>query len=620
MSGTATPQSFSDNFWSESSKSKAALVSKKKCDLKDFVFSIDEAPDFHDPYSDLNLFLSQKIKQEMQHCGSSKKWSLKLQEDLLNKITPEFQKRFPYYRLGVAALKKTWEKIAYFSQQIQCQKDAITQDGKLNIHFFIKENLRQLSVHRPSSSLPPYYYAHQLAVKMSECIATIDGTRPKIDQLTKTVWANQRHLMPSSSGQDGKNPYEEYDKIDKLIVKAILEITAHAPQISQGELEHQVKENLHAAQEVPSYTSLDKITCNISSLLAEKLYPTCAFHTYFLEEQKRAIHNFIRRQIQLCKGSNTMLSLSDLVRRVLALYALASGLPKNLSDEEIKAAISATYPVMQPEKPALPQSVYAFISAESVLMKNDEYCHSVEHVIKTIAEAYAETRFLPELKGKETEILEIVFWKILNEKEGLLQHLPYKIGQRIEEEIASILIENPSYGFASIISLTVQSFKKAKEATQQKSWNEIERKIHTWTLQGDMLCRFLRMNKDAPLLKLIQELYTEGEPHEQLVCRVAQRYLAIYPQLTSYVPQVLQQIKITYKYFWYALLTLPNETSFDRFLKWHALYLSERNVSDEQLLAQLEEICKRCLPLIPFEPRDILVWLQCIRGTSLAQL
>src|ERR1700738_4202910 len=76
--------------------------------------SVDELAEFYDPYSDLNLFLVQKITQEMRHCGNSKKWSLKIQEVLLKKISPEFQKKFPRYRLGVAALKKTWEKIAYY--------------------------------------------------------------------------------------------------------------------------------------------------------------------------------------------------------------------------------------------------------------------------------------------------------------------------------------------------------------------------------------------------------------------------------------------------------------------------------------------------------------------------
>lgn len=603
MSGTTAPESFSDNFWWESSKAKAATVNKRKSEFRDFFFSVDDTPDFHDPYSDLNLFLSQKIKQEMQHCGNSKKWSLKLQEELLSKIAPEFQKKFPHYRLGVTALRKTWEKVCYFSQQIESQKEAITEEGKLNIHFFIKENLKQLALYKLSSSLPPYHYAHQLAVKMSEYIATLDGIRPKLDQLTKTIWAVQRHLIPQVEMPHGKNPYEEYDKVDKLIVKAILEITARDPQISQNELEIEVKEKLQAVQELPSFASLDKITCNISSLLAEKLYPSSAFHTVFLAEQKKAILNFIRRQIQLCKDSSASLTYSELVRRILALYALASSLPKDLAEEELKAAIHSTYICAQAERPALPQAVYAFISAESVLMKNEEYCHSVNYVVDTLFSAYSETCYLPELKGKEREVLEIVIWKMLNETEGLLEQLPYKIGQKIEEEIASILIDNPTQTFSSIVHFASQFFKRIKESMLEKSWSEIERKIHNWTIQGDMLCRSLRMDPEAPLLKLIREKWKNGLicSHEQFVSEIAQHYLHLHPQLASYSPQLLQQIWIVYKYHWYALASAPEETSFDRFLKWHSIHFANLSIKKGQEYDHLEEICKRVLPSIPFD-------------------
>src|SRR5690242_16330251 len=99
---------------------------------------LDEASDFHDPYSDLNLFLTRQLKEEFKET-EGKKWSIHLQEKIINKIGPEFRKKFPHYRLGVAALKKIWEKIAYYSQTFESQKEALTEDGKLNLHFLIRE-------------------------------------------------------------------------------------------------------------------------------------------------------------------------------------------------------------------------------------------------------------------------------------------------------------------------------------------------------------------------------------------------------------------------------------------------------------------------------------------------
>ena len=83
---------------------------------------IDESPDLHDPYSELNLFLTRKIKEEFKTAGTTKKWSIYVQEKLIEKITPEFKKKFPHYRLGVSALKKVWEKFSYFSKLSKLKK------------------------------------------------------------------------------------------------------------------------------------------------------------------------------------------------------------------------------------------------------------------------------------------------------------------------------------------------------------------------------------------------------------------------------------------------------------------------------------------------------------------
>ncbi|HSW86761.1 MAG TPA: hypothetical protein VLG49_04580 [Rhabdochlamydiaceae bacterium] len=617
MPGTIKPESPSDSFWPESSNSARANsenvpfinTRNKECYLKEFLYSVDDSPDFHDPFSDLNLFLSQKIMQEMRESGFAKKWCVKIQEELIEKITPEFQKKFPQYRLGISALRKTWEKIAYYSQQIRHQKEAITQDGKLNIHFFIRENLKQYSHLKNPYNLHPYHYAHQLAVKMSECIATVEGIRPKLDHLTKMIWAMQRHLLTETSPQTCKSPYDEYDKIDKLIVKTILEMTAKEPHLSQNELEHQVKESLESLRDLPSFASLDSITCNVSALLAEKLYPHSSFHTSFLSEQKKAICNFIRRQIVLYKGSVPTPQLSELVRRITALYMLASGLPKNLSEEEIQSAIKATYPVLKETKPCLNQSIYAFISAESVLMKNDQYCHSVEYVADTISLAYQEAKCLPELRGPAWDILEIVIWKTLSETEGLLENLPYVIGQRIDEEIANTLIDNPNQCFSSLVASTVNYFKRIKELALCKKWAEIERKIHLWSLQGDMLCRWIRLDSDNPLLKMISEkclssAHCESLNHyQEFISEICVQYLKNHPELAIYAPKLMNRIVILYKYAWYALMTQSHESSFDRFLQWHSVYFVSHSphLEAEQLLKLLEELCKKMIPLIPFD-------------------
>jgi hypothetical protein len=525
--------------------------------------------------------LSQKIKEEFKESGFVKKWSFYLQEKLIEKIAPEFQRKFPQYRLGIAALKKTWEKISYFSQQLQTQKEALTEDGKLNINYLIKENLKQYFQLKSPSTAKPQHYAHQLAMKISEYLATLDGARPMLDHLTKTIWSAQRHLLTGNAVEATRSPYDDFDKFDKLIVKVMLEITGKNPQISQKELEAKVKEAIKSLQDLPSFASIDRIAANVSALLAEKLYPTSSFHTLYFLEQKTAILNFIGRHISLYKTSAFAPQFSDLVRRTSALYTLACHLPKNLSLPEILEAAA------KPEPPTLDQSVYAFISAELLLTQGSK---------ETLWDAYQEAKMLPPLSADH---LETLIWKVISDKEGFLEQLPYRAGQKIDEEIAHILIDNPHQSFSTVVSRTVQFFRKAKELALSKKWPEIERKIALWTIQGDLLCRWIRLDTDNnALLKLIIEQW-KPQSHNTCISEMTQCYLAKYPGMTPYIPQVMSRIAILYKYAWYAVFSTSEESSLDRFIQWHALNLS--HLDEPQALAQLEEVCKRTLPLIPFD-------------------
>jgi hypothetical protein len=533
---------------------------------------LEEQNDFHDPYSDLNLFLSRKIKEEMKTTGVVKKWSQFIQDKLVAAITPELQRKFPQCRLRIASLRKAWEKIAYYSQQIQHQKEAVTQDGKLNISFLIKENLRQYIHFKSSSQLHPYLYAHQLALKVSEWVATLDGVRPKLDQLTKTIWAVQRHLLKTDSFDAAQLPAHDFDAIDKVIVKTVLETTGKEPFIEQKELEQKVRQSVQSLQELPAFTSIDQLHATVSVLLADKLCPISCFQTAYFSEQREVAVQFIDRHLSLCKSSFPQ--LADLVRRIAALYKLASQLPKDMNPAD------------------LPQAAHAFTSAERLLGSSAE-------------EIVAITQLALKLPPLSDEVLEMVIWKQLGQLEKLLEKLPFRIGQKIEEEIANTLIDNPSFGFSSIVSNTVSFFKKAKELASSKKWADLEAKIHIWTIQGDLLCRWIRFETDVSLLKLISEMWKEnsGLDHAAFVSQVAQQHIRTHPQLIPYSPQVTLRIWTLYKYAWYAQLSTAQESSMDRFLKWHISHLSCQSptLSKQDLIKQLEEICKKIIPLIPFD-------------------
>ncbi|MBI3212114.1 MAG: hypothetical protein HYZ47_05510, partial [Simkania negevensis] len=195
-----------------------------------------ESSDFYDPFSDLSLFLSKKIKGELQKTGSSKKWSGKIESHLLAKILPEFKQKFPNYRLGVAALRKVWEKVSYYYEKIQNQTGALQENGTLDLYFMIRENLKEKGGENPPLNLPPYHFAHQVALKVGECMATFEGVRPDTIHLVKLIWSAQKHLLRGLSSQNAKSPYEDFDPLDKLVVKTQLEVSSEEKGLSYEKL------------------------------------------------------------------------------------------------------------------------------------------------------------------------------------------------------------------------------------------------------------------------------------------------------------------------------------------------------------------------------------------------
>lgn len=610
MNNKLYTSNFSDSFWSDSNLKSfvSTSVSHKKQikqnTMEEVLSSIDAMPEFHDPYSDVSLFLSEKIKEEIKHCQTEKKWSLKLQEELINKITPEFQKKFPHYRLGVMALKKTWEKVIYYSHQIEGQSQATLSDGSLNIEFFIKENLRQYSHLRQKQSPVAYHYADQLASKISEFSASIDGVKPEWESLTRNIWAMQRHLLIGRRTEVVKSPYDTVDKADRLIAKTALEITAKEPLIEQKELQLKILESLKSIQELSTFSSLDTISCIISSLIAEKLYPCSQIHLQFSLQQKLAITSFIKRHSSLYKMNTTSPQLSELVRRIIALYTLATQMPKEISEEDFALAIDCCYPEVKNDRPPFEQALYAFISAELLLMRDCLSCKSIEFVKKAVFQSYKETMDLPIIDPKESNVLSIAIWKILSESEGFLEKIPYKIGKRIDEEIGQILIDHPDLSFDGVVTETVRFFQMAKESSEKHKSKELEHKAYLASLQSDMISSTLDIDFDLPLVKLIKAKFSEEftEDPTDFVNSICQQYLKQYRTLTIYAAQVSTKAWIYFKVLWYTHFTSSEESSFDRFLSWHKAVIYCRSPQKErELMEKLSDICQKCLPLAPFD-------------------
>jgi len=203
--------------------------------------SVNESPDFHDPFSELSLFLARQVRKKLAMEKSGRSWSAHMQEELLRRILPEFEKRFPKYLLSTSALKRVWEKGSFYLQQLEAQASAIRSDGSVDLEVMIRENFRSYESWSAPYNRQPHYYAQHLALKLSECIATLDGIRLDLHQLTTLIWGLQRHLSYSSEIDQLTTPFDEIDGEDQQIVQALLELTAGKWLLAYSELKQQLQ-------------------------------------------------------------------------------------------------------------------------------------------------------------------------------------------------------------------------------------------------------------------------------------------------------------------------------------------------------------------------------------------
>lgn len=569
---------------------------------------IDETEDFYDPFSDLSLFLSRKIKGEIQERGSVSKWSGKIEANLLAKILPEFKQKFPKYRLGTAALKKVWEKVSYYYEKIQGQKGALYSDGQLNLRFMIRENLKsRVSPHH----LPPYAFAQQLAVKLSECIATIEGKRPELEQLTKMIWAVQKHLLKDLSSVNAKSPYEEYDKLDKLIVKTLLEITSRGENLEPEALKREIVKELKFYGKTTELSQKCQLTSTLSMALAQKLYPTSRIACHFSLKEKQAIETFIRYQIELSKHNPTLLSDEhrvELIQRILALYAIAQELPKNFTEETLRQSIRG---IIQDSRghlfKKLDQALFVFVNAEMHLMDETKSFHDLVALENRLVEAFNIALKLPTLSSSQMEQFELIIWNVVEKEGNLLNHVSPEILPVIEKELGNILIDNPHQSFRMIISAALQFFKKVQAL--DLNGEDLEEKIEVWVLQNDMLIRWVHFDHKTPLLEFIKRTWNRSNSkehtvdHEAFIKQALQETLEIYPLLQPFEEALLGRLWILYKYFWYTSLGDGSQSTYERFLMWHRMSLQYKHPdwTAEKVEETLQRLSYQLIPLAPFE-------------------
>lgn len=573
-----------------------------------FLLSLDDSDDFYDPFSDLNLFLSKKIKKEIEANGSLKKWSSKIEANLLAKILPEFKKNFPKYRLGASALKKVWAKVEYFYEKLLSQKGAITKSGDINLKCIIRKNVKTCSF---SKDLPPYVPAHQIAVNISECIATVEGKKTKLEHLTRVIWAVQKHLIKNLPSTNAKSPYEQYNTLDKLIVKTLVEVNASSPGLNFEQLKIEILNKIKLFQKVKALLKNHELTLSLSTLLAKKLSLRSDISKPYPIERKQNIESFIRFQFKLSK-TNTFLSKKsqkvELVQRLLALCSIAKSLPKNISQNCIKRCIDYLHSQALGKDitvcPVAPQSLFLFLNAQMHLMSETKTFTNLNAVYEDLFQAYSKATKLPFLSDVKYDQFEIFIWRVFDREEKILSQIDLETAQTLETEIANIFIDNPKFTFQEIIQSSLQFFKKMLDLPLSNKENPLftetlTEKIEVWAVQNDMVCRWMYLNEKNPLFMLLlkesKNLKTD-KPHDTLVDELTAKAEKMYPGLSLFEDQLRIRIWIFYKQLWYTCnRSIP---AYESFLKWHIPPFS--NKLSPFNIKELKEIVQNKLPYTPF--------------------
>lgn len=606
--------------------SKSASIRNSHLRANTFLYPIDESEDFYDPFSDLSLFLANKIKKEIVNENNPKQWSKKIQDVLLKQILPEFTNKFPRYRLGVTALKKSWEKVRYYLDSVDEKKGALQSDGSLNIAFLIQENLKQIPFKKNIDNIHPYTLAHQIAIKISECVATLDGVRVGLEEMTKIVWSIQKHLIATKEDRS-TCPLEKYDAIDKLIVRFQLEEIAKEPGISQKDLCQNIQKKLTRLSQFCRIKNIHDLSPGLFALLAENMYPYLTIHSRLNKQKLERITGFIRKQCREYLKRETPEKEADrmhFVRRILFLYRLSAKMPKETAERQLEAAISYVLSLssdrIQTEIPVLRPEVYAFIQYEIGLIKKHRDQQPLQTVLQTLVDTFEEAKKNPILDDQEYADLEIIVWKVLHEESNLLAKIPYYLREILEEELVNVHIENPKSSFQTIVHRTLESLKNIRDlplnniqsvnpfAPAEIADKAIYQKIYNWSLQNDLIVGWIHFDPNTYICKTIRKLWKEQRldeshiSHSEFIDKVVHKIIHDHPTFKNYKKPLHDRATILYKHFWYNDLRGEDETTFDRLVKWHYVSLinEEQMQFSEMIVERIREFCSESLPFTPF--------------------
>lgn len=565
------------------------------------VYPVDEMEEFQDPFSDLNLFLCKKINEVMHKKGGIKNWNYQIEKDVLQRILPEFKLKFPYYRLGIAALKRTWEKISYYQKKV-IYGEAYHVDGKLNINYLIKENIRSYQQNYKQS--PQYYYDQipTLANNLCECIAILEGKQPNVVRLRRTIWAVVQHLLPPAAVNT--LPIEkELDTLDHFLCKNMLYHIYRNPTLSCEKLKELIRTNCIEIFQHEHLENMEKLATIISILLSKSYMARISIPKRVKTTLNTCIENHIDRIYRGRKDSS--ITFLSFVQNMLSIFSLTPSLPKNYDPHKLRIAIR----LITQEKsrsflsyfPNFDATLYAFIKIQSILLKERKRQVSKEQLEEDILCSYIELCNVSDLPFN-TEILEIILWHNLDRLLAISYFILPKTREFLFLTIEDNIIEQPQLNFAQQVRATTYNLKKIREVIVAQP--KIEEKIEYFCLQNEMACRFMSVEKQSYLWEFLQKSIGRGfyKKKKQILKEVVKMSISFCPVLSDCIDHLVFRIHILYTYMWYQD-SCKTMNTFSAFIQKQNDSIPRSSYDKRQVL---RERITALLPVTPFSDKEIL--------------
>ncbi|MCH9616770.1 MAG: hypothetical protein SP4CHLAM5_02170 [Chlamydiia bacterium] len=571
-----------------------------------FLYPVEEANDFHDPFSKLSLFLAKRLKKEIVKKSHPKKWSQNIQKTLLAEVLPEFREHFPHYRLGISALKKTWEKIHYYVKYLE-KHYAYSQNGKLDISYLIRENLSLFFEKELPASTASFHFAHHITGKISECIAAIDGESIEKSKLTKVIWAMQKQLIPTFDKT--ASPYESIDTLDKLLIRFQLEIIAESPLLAQSVVQEKLLGKIKGLLSINRIRNFRELTPQISSIIADKMYPASPLHSFYDKESLKIIEAFIcaeHTRILEEEKKITAPGRLSFAKRILFVLRIKETLGKKEAISGLKSAIEYIYSLRSSDfnlgKPVIRKEIFHFLNSEILLAEKKGIKNIKNYLLNLLISLFDRMAHLPSFPVDNIPMLEIVVWKNLKEDLQDTWKIPSHLIHTIEDEIAGLYLDHAKLPFPEIVELSIKHLKRISEL----KGDDLNDRTHYWSIQNLTLAAHLKFSQDHPIFKILKEEMKSFElrnlSHAEIIETITKKFLKKHPGLIPWKNSIRKRVSLYYLYYHFAYLKGKNETPFDRFQKWHLHSLShdKQTVFKEFYMAELSSITRSLLPYIPF--------------------